>query len=71
MGNWLDTECLEGGALTVYVVEDESGVCGIYGDEDWACRRADMDSRDSESLMTVRRVTYRAEFAVEVHRAEP
>lgn len=71
MANWLSNDCYENGELTVFLLEEEGTVCGIYGDDDWACRNADWNTEGSGEVTVVKRITFRRHTEEEVYRAEP
>jgi hypothetical protein len=62
VSNWVDTDCYDNGTLSVWLREldgDIGTVCGIEGDDDWACRSAELSRVDSGLTTVVKRVTFR------------
>lgn len=71
MGKYLDVEEVydqEAERLTAYMVQEDSVVVGIYGDEDFACRNADWSADELDDVVAVTQVTLKRVHADEVYR---
>jgi hypothetical protein len=71
MGKYLDVEEVydqEAETLTVYMVEEDGVVVGIYGDEDFACHNADWSADELGDVVAVTQVTLKRVHAEEIYR---
>lgn len=74
MGKYLNVEEVYDQAaetLTVYMVEEDGVVVGIYGDEDFACRNADWSADELGDVVAVTQVTLKRVHAEEIYRPRP